>query len=135
MWSFYITILVVGFIPTVHMETCPDEEDVYPCICKQDGFRNIKMTCSKGFFNTIDPLKTLQQSLRVLTGKNDVVLRLEDFNINLSSNFFAGIGIVQLDFISCRFASSPYGDQPVLFGLENHLKVIYLFLNVILILN
>lgn len=139
MWSFYITILVVGFFPRVYMGTCPDEEDVYPCTCKDTiklfGIKEITMTCSKGFFNPLDSLKNLQQSLSVLTGKSNVILRLEDFNINISSNFFAGIGIVQLDFISCRFDGSTYDNQPVLLGLENQLKVRYLFWNIILTLN
>lgn len=121
----------MGFIPKVYMETCPDEEDIYPCVCKE----GITVTCSKGFFNPLDSLKALQQSLSMLIGKRDVRLILEDLNVNISSNFFAGIGIVELEFHSCRIDSSKKDDQPVLLGLENHLRVRYLFSNVILILN
>lgn len=126
MWSFYITILVMGIIPRVYMETCPDEEGIYPCSCKEDGYY-IKVTCSRGFFNTLYPLKTLRQSLSELTGKTRIILLLEGFNISIPSNFFAGFGIKSLKFHSCRIHNVTNDGQPALLGLENHLKVRYLF--------
>lgn len=134
MWSFYITILVVGFIPKVYMETCPDEEEVYPCSCKEGVF-GITVTCSRGFFNTLYPLKTLHQSLSALTGNSGIILRLEGFNISIPSNFFAGFGIKGLEFHSCRIHNVTNDGQPALLGLENHLEVRYLFSTRILLLN
>lgn len=120
MWSFNIAILILGIISGVWTETCPEAEDLYPCKCTQ-GPRVIRVSCSN------DSLVTLQQSLKSLTGKNNVYLNLRDFNINIPSNFFAGIGIKGLDFYSCRIDSLANDGKPVLLGLENYLEVSYSF--------
>lgn len=76
----------------------------------------------------------LQKALNSLTGKNNVDLRLENFNISLPSGVFSGIGIRDLRFHSCSMDSLT-NNQPGLLGLENHLDVRSLLSCRILILN
>lgn len=128
MLSFYIAILTLGFFSDVSMETCPEAEDIHPCKCRQEP-RYIRVTCSS------DSLITLQQSLKSLTGKNNVGLSLGNFNISIPSNFFAGIGIKNLDFHSCRIDNLANDDKPVLLGLQNHLEVSYCFVFVLNLLS
>lgn len=105
------------------METCPSQENIYPCRCEADQFGRIKVTCSRN----LNSLETFQQALKSLTGKNKVDLRLEDFNMGIPPNFFAGISIKTLEFYSCSVDSLTKDDQPGLLGLENDLEVRYLF--------
>lgn len=127
MFPLYTCILIIGFISGVCMETCPEAEDIYPCSCKEDVSREITVTCTSGLFLPLHHLKSLQQSLSKFTGKKDVLLRLEGFNISMPSNFFSGIGIKILEFHSCRIHSFTNDDQPAFLGLENHLEVRNLF--------
>lgn len=93
MLSVYMTILVLGFISEVYMETCPTAEDVFPCSCVERRNGYIQIECSSGMSIELQDLKNLQQALSSLNGKSNVRLSLKNFNISIPSNFFSGIGI------------------------------------------
>lgn len=99
------------------MVTCPEAEDLDPCECTQ-GHDFIVVECSSC------SLDTIQQALKSLSGKNNVTLHLEFLDINIPSDFFAGIVIEGLYFDNCRIDSLANDGKPMLLGLENHLEVI-----------
>lgn len=135
MRSFYVTILFLGFISVVYMETCPPNEAIRPCECKEDETGDIVVKCYSVPSIRLHELETLQQALNSLTGKNEVHLRLTFFNASrFPSNLFSGVGIKKLDLASCDMDSLADDDQPRFLGLENHLEVRCRFSTLIIIL-
>lgn len=135
MGSVYMIILILGFISEVYTETCPAEEDVYPCRCEEDRFGYyIHVKCSSFLSTRMNHMEILRKALNSLIGKHNVDLRFENFNISIPSNLFSGIGVRDLRFHSCRMDSFTKEDQPGLLGLEDHLDVRSWFSTRILIL-
>lgn len=128
MLSCYLTILILGFISSVCMETCPEPEDLYPCKCSENDLSSEEITaeCLGGYdLESNIPLNVLQPVLSHLRGKKVRRLILYNVQDTLPSNLFTGISITTLELYFCPMDSFAKDDQPRLLGLEDHLEVRY----------
>lgn len=136
-----MTILILGFISGVFMETCPTD-DISPCQCEEHNFLpyfdRILVNCTSDVDKLYD-LEILQQALSRLAGKDNVTFILTYFKIKADlPNFLSGIGIKELDLNDCRFDRLSNDDNLGVIDLPalgNDLEVRCLFSTRILILN
>lgn len=125
MVSLYVTVLILGLVSGASMETCPANEDLTPCMCKELSYGIVVVCLSSVPMKWYD-LQILQGALTSLKGKSNIDLRLDGYN-SMPSNIFSGIGIQKLKFTSCRMESFANDNKTELIGLEDHLEVRYLF--------